>query len=146
MTAFFGRPTGPVRSYRVLDEDIATLIEGWFEELTNPTGEPEDFRVGQKFPNSELYEVLPFVRVRDIGGNDDGLTDTPLIDIDVFHRTYAEARNMAMEIQARLLRYPHRVGATVIDEVRTAMRPHDVPWDDERISRFYSSYLASARR
>lgn len=146
MTAFFGKPTTPIRAYPILDEAVAELIASWYPDLSTPEDDPSEYRVGQKFPNRELFEVLPFVRVRDIGGNDDGLTDTPLIDIDVFHSTYAEVRDLAMDIQARLLRYPHRVGTTIIDEVHTAMRPHDVPWDDERISRFYSSYLVSARR
>lgn len=115
----------------------------WYPELaTRPGG---DYRVGRVFP-PDLFDKLPYVRVRDIGGNDDGLTDVPLVDVDVFHTSFDNARDLCKGIQARLLMYPHVVRSTVIDQVRTAMRPHDVPWDDDRIFRFYSSYQVSARR
>jgi hypothetical protein len=124
-------------------DGLKILFAQWFPELA--TQPDDDFRVGRVFPPN-LQDRLPFVRMADIGGNDDGLTDTPLIDIDVFHQTFAQARDLSKGIQVRLLGYPHRVGSLVIDEVRTAMRPHDVPWDDDRVRRFYSSYQISARR
>lgn len=132
-----------LKPYPDVVEAIADLCILWFPELaTRPGG---DFRVGRVFPDN-IQNKLPFVRMADIGGNDDGLTDIPLIDIDVFHKTFVQARDLSKGIQARLLGYPHVIGTTVIDRVRTAMRPHDVPWDDDRVKRFYSSYQISARR
>lgn len=119
------------------------LFIQWYPALaTRPGG---DYRTGRVFPPA-LLSKLPYVRVRDIGGNDDGLTDAPLIDVDVFHQTFDQARDLAKGIQAQLLAYPHRIGSVTIDHVETAMRPHDVPWDDDRIARFYASYTISTRR
>jgi hypothetical protein len=123
---------------------VMDLIVQWFpDEFTAIEG--EDFRVGRVFPpHVEKYPY--FCRVNDIGGNDDGITDRPLIDIDVLARSFAEAQRLALGIQARLLGYPWRVGTTVIDQARTAMRPHAVPWDDDNTFRQYASYSVSARR
>lgn len=139
MTAF---SAGTDRPYPDLEDAVMDLLPSWYPELTTVGS---NFKVGRIFPEN-LISKLPYVRVTGIGGNDDGLTDTPLIDIDVFHLTFTQARDLAKGIQGHLLRYPHRVGSTVIDQVRTAMRPHDVPWDDDRIFRFYSSYQVSAGR
>ncbi len=129
--------------YPDVAEAVMDLCIQWFPALeTRPGG---DFRVGRVFPDN-VQSRLPFVRMADIGGNDDGITDIPLIDIDVFHDSFSHARDLAKGIQARLLGYPHIIGSTVIDRVRTAMRPHDVPWDDDRVHRFYASYQISARR
>lgn len=123
---------------------LMDLIAIWFPDEFTP-GPDEDFRVGRVFPpDVQNYEY--FCRVQDIGGNDDGLTDRPLIDVDILAKDWAEARRIAFAIQARLLGYPWRVGTTVIDQARTAMRPHDVPWDDDNTFRFYASYSISARR
>lgn len=131
------------KDYPDQTEAVMDLCVRWYPELaTKPGG---DFRTGRVFP-PDLISKLPYVRVRDIGGNDDGLTDVPLIDVDVFHRTFDLARAMAKGIQTRLLAVPHLINGVVIDQVNTAMRPHDVPWDDERIARFYASYQVGARR
>lgn len=134
------------RDYGDQVEALEILLPQWFPELLPPDpDDPSSFRVGTVWPE-DLYDVLPVVRLRDIGGNDDGLTDAALIDIDVLHFTYAQAKALARGIRARILGYPHHAGTTVLDKVRTAMRPHAVPWDDDRVARFYASYTVSARR
>lgn len=139
-----------LKPYPNLDEAVMLLIEQWYPEEFAPRGDAaDDYRTGRDFPpdlptliaNNQVY-----ARVQDIGGNDDGLTDRPLIDVDIFAGSYARARDLARGVQARLLGYPWRVGSTVIDKVRTALRPHAVPWDDDNTFRFYGSYTISARR
>lgn len=132
-----------LRPYPDIVEGLKLLIPQWFPELE--TEADGTFRVGRVFP-ADLQSHLPFVRLGDIGGNDNGLTDRPLIDVDVFHSSFREARAMALALQQRLLAYPLRVGSMIIDEVHTAMRPHDVPWEDDQVFRQYSSYQISARR
>ena len=122
---------------------VTLLVEEWFPEL-GPR-EDDEFRTGRVFPPN-VQQNLPFCRITDIGGNDDGLTDRPLIDIDVLAGTFADARRLAVGIQARLLGAPWKAGPVVLDNVRTAMRPHSVPWDDERVHRYYASYVVGVRR
>jgi hypothetical protein len=139
-----------LKPYPDVAEAVMLLVEGWFPDEFAPRGDAaDDYRTGRVYPPN-LQDLIAngevFCRVTDIGGNDDGLTDRPLVDIDVLAPTFARARDLSKEIQARMLGYPWRAGSTVIDKVRTAMRPHDVPWDDDNTFRFYSSYTVSARR
>ena len=127
---------------------VMDLITAWYPD--DFAGRPEDdWRIGRKWPDN-VQDIIAagevVCRVSDIGGNDDGLTDRPLVDIDILAPSFARARDLAFGIQARLLGYPWRAGSTVIDKVRTAMRPHAVPWDDDNTFRFYSSYTVSVRR
>lgn len=137
-----------IKPYPDVAKAVMLLVESWYPEqfAPRPNG---DLRTGRVFP-PDLVEIIRkgevFCRVTDIGGNDDGITDRPLIDVDVFAPSFRRARELAVGIQSRLLGYPWRAGSTVIDKVRTAMRPHDVPWDDDNTFRFYASYTISARR
>lgn len=126
---------------------VMLLAEQWYADELAPVA--DRYRTGRVFPEDVQNYVAAgeyFCRVTDIGGNDDGLTDRPLIDVDILGSTFAGTRDLAFGIQARLLGYPWRAGSTVIDKVRTAMRPHPVPWGDDNTHRFYGSYTISARR
>lgn len=136
-----------LKPYPDIGGAVLLAVEGWFPDELAPLA--DRFRTGRVLPQNVQDHIAAgefFCRVTDIGGNDDGLTDHPLIDVDILGPTYALTRDLAFNIQARLLGYPWRAGSTVIDKVRTAMRPHPVPWGDERIHRFYGSYTVSARR
>lgn len=133
--------------YPDVAQAVMDLVKEWFPELEDRA--PGDWRVGRVWPDS-VQDILAAgesaCRVTDIGGNDDGLTDRPLIDIHVLSPTFTDARRLCVGIQSRLLGYPWRTGSTVIDKVRTAMRPHEVPWDDDNTYSYYSSFTVSARR
>lgn len=137
-----------LKPYPDAGEATMLLIEEWYPSEFEPLPDGT-FRTGRVYPpdvQDLIAEGKYFARVKDIGGNDDGLTDRPLIDVDILGSTFAGTRDLAFGIQARLLGYPWRAGSTVIDKVRTAMRPHDVPWDDDNTFRFYASYTISVRR
>lgn len=135
------------------DEDFGDAVDALkgllpekFPELAPvDPDDPSSFRVGTVWPDN-VFDRLPVVRLTSIGGNDDGLTDYPLIDIDVLHYTRAQAKQLARRIRAFLLSYPHWYDGVLIKKVRTAMRPHPVPWDDQRIARYYGSYVAEVPR
>lgn len=129
---------------------LELLLVSWFPELAAVDDDDESsFRVGTVFPPN-LYDRLPFVRLTSIGGNDDGAVDYPLLDVDVFHFTNRQAKALARAIRAKLLGWPHWVEVegkgVLIKKVRTAMRPHPVPWDDDRVARYYGSYVAEVPR
>jgi hypothetical protein len=88
----------------------------------------------------------PFVRVGKIGGNDDLITDRPLVDIEVFDRSRMVSYTLSEAIRARLLGFPHRVNGVVIDRVGTVVSPWRAPWEDSGIHRYLATYQFSARR
>lgn len=94
----------------------------------------------------DLETRLPFILVVAGTGDDDGLTDYPLVDVEVFAPTRAMAYALAEDIRARLLEAPHRVNGVIIDFVRTTIRPRRLPWANEQIRRFAATYRFSARR
>jgi hypothetical protein len=127
-------------------EALENLLVLWFPELQQiDPNDDSTFRVGTVWPDN-VYEKLPVVRLTSIGGNDDGLTDRPLIDVDVLHFTDDQAKSLARRIRAKLLGAPHWFDGTSINKVKTAMRLHPVPWDDDRVARYYGSYVAEVPR
>lgn len=135
-----------LKDYPDISGAVMDLIVQWYpEEFDRPE---DDWRVGRHWPNNVQDIVAAggvVCRVQDIGGNDDGLTDRPLIDIDILAPTWVKARDIAKGIQTHLLGTPWRINGTVLDRAKTAMRPHEVPWDDNTF-RFYASYVVTARR
>jgi GrpB-like predicted nucleotidyltransferase (UPF0157 family) len=94
-----------------------------------------------------LRESWPFfVRVSRVGGaSPDGVTDRPVIDIDVLSTSRNTARNVAVRIEQFFLTRPHP-----IDRCNILMAPQMVPWvsrdAETTVRRFYASYHLSMRR
>lgn len=95
---------------------------------------------------SDLLGNLPFIRVMRVGGNDNRITDTARIDIDVFDVQRTVASSLSRQVQQTLLAFPHSVAAGVIDEVTTTLSPSEVPWSNTSIQLFAASYTVTARR
>jgi len=91
--------------------------------------------------------VIPdgFVRVTKGGGTDDTITDSSIIDVDVFHSSRGNAFDMSEAIRDALTPRT-RVGSAIIDRVRTGASPRQMPWDNTNIKRFSASYTISVRR
>jgi hypothetical protein len=92
-----------------------------------------------------LDASLTFVRVVRIGGQDDGVTDAAVVDIDVFAATRATAFVVAERIRAGL-RPRTRAGAAIIDSVRTSVSPRQLPWSNTKIKRYSATYGITLRR
>jgi len=123
--------------------DEETIVLNQIDELF---GWEEGEHSGDQTPaDQDLDKVLPFVRVGRVGGapiRGAEHTDRPVIDIDVFAKTRAEAKFMAQLIEQLMLSAKHP-----LDEVNILMSPQRVPWvDGSPIVRFYASYHASLRR
>ena len=127
--------------------DIEAAFLDWlkatFPELADAGGKV-DLHVGSEPPGPSLDTRLPFVVARRMGGPDDFFTDYPVIDIDVFGRSRAQAYDLAEGVRTALLAKP-RVGGVTIDTVqtRTFMRR---PWENTQIRRWGATYELSARR
>lgn len=55
--------------------------------------------------------VQPVIRVQRIGGNDDGITDRPRVEVSTFAATRGEAQQLQMQCQQRIL----AAGCTTVD-------------------------------
>lgn len=92
-----------------------------------------------------LSSSLTFVRVMRIGGQDNGITDAAMVDIDVFAATRSAAWAVAERIRAGL-RPRTRAGAAIIDSVRTSVSPRQLPWSNDNIKRYSATYGITLRR
>lgn len=86
-----------------------------------------------------------FIRVTDISGPDDGVTAFPSFQVDVFHPVRETALSISRTIQSAV-KPRARVGAAIIDTVRTSASPRQVPWDNTNTKRFSATYMISVRR
>lgn len=119
------------------DETAAVLgvIEGYFATR-------RVIHTGDETPTS-FTNVLPFVRADRVGGaSRDGVTDRPVVDVDVYASTRREAKEIAQLIEQLLLSRP-----SPIDSCTVLMAPQRVKWvEDSPIRRFYASYHLGLRR
>lgn len=95
---------------------------------------------------SVLDDVLPFIRVTRIGGNDDFFTDSGRMDVDVFASQRTQASSLARTVRQRLGKGAVVLSDCVIDTVTTDVSPNEVPWGNPTIKLFTASYRITARR
>lgn len=95
---------------------------------------------------NKLLEACPFVQVTRIGGSDDYLTDSALVDLDIFNTTRATASETARLVHFAMMHLRHTaVGGVLIDNVETITGPMWVNYQDENVQRYVASYLIESR-
>ncbi|HEX8632240.1 MAG TPA: hypothetical protein VF755_29125 [Catenuloplanes sp.] len=101
-------------------------------------------RVGSQTPPN-LQQALPFIRVVRAGGRSDRLCDFARVEVDVFHRTYAEGSALAGDVQEFLTTQRLRSPTGLVDRVAVEVAPVEVPWASG-VRRFGARYLIVTRR
>lgn len=102
-------------------------------------------RVSTKLPGN-LEAAMPMVRVTRGPGSDDGLTDSPLLDVEVFASNpgqmwqYAEQARQAMHALAG-----QAVDGVLVDTVDTAAAPTRVDYENPAVERAVASYRMGLR-
>lgn len=119
------------------DIDLEALLTGWLSEVAGglagaSTRTPPD-----------LEQRLPWVRVALLGGPYDGFRiDRPLVDLESFAATAAEASALARQIQGLL--YSDLLGRTyggaVVARVRTDVGTRPLPYDNPAVHRYGGTY------
>ena len=90
---------------------------------------------------------LPGIQAYTYDGTADQLEGESVFDVHCFASGYAAASLLARTVDARLMRYPHRVGSVIFDRVETVSSPTEVEFvDDNTIRRFTATYTVSFRR
>lgn len=94
---------------------------------------------------------MPFVTVARITGGDDKLTETAIVDVNVFHtsRDLASAQARLVHQQMMLLTpklwVTTSAGVVRIDHNETIQGPSWIPYADENVRRYVMRYQISSR-
>lgn len=94
----------------------------------------------------DLQDHLPLIRVRRIGGPDDGLTDVPRCDVDVYADDYDQAWALAEQVRQRMSRRRVLTSAGLMDRATTEVGPHEMPYPDSSVRLIQATYRISLRR
>jgi hypothetical protein len=97
--------------------------------------------------STTLQGDLPFIRVRRIGGTDNGVTDIARVDVRVYDADLSDAENLSEAIRQRLISKPYATVHGVLDRALTEVGPQEVPGPDPDHYRVVSTtYRVSVRR
>ena len=116
--------------------DVEDLLCDFFDDLAE-TATRSDINLQQK---------LPLIVVVRRGGPTGRYNDEPRLDIDTFAPTRAQARELAVAVQQRLIPGPVRLDGAVLDRVTNPSGPFELPYADDTVRRFTASYGAVLRR
>lgn len=94
----------------------------------------------------DLQQRLSFVRATRVGGGADRVTDSPVVDVDVFADRYDVGWPLAAAIRDLLLDPPHVVDGAVIDTCTLITGPMELPWSDPGVRRFLATYRFTLTR
>lgn len=94
----------------------------------------------------DLEQLPGFIRLIRGPGADDGFTDAPSIDVEVFAPTRQDARALAESVRAAMLDLAgHRAGEVLFDTVRTAVGPYWLDYRNRLVHRVIASYVVTYR-
>lgn len=103
--------------------------------------------------DADLEEDAPVIQVTRVGGEDDGITDRPLVEVACFATTYDAARKLARDCLVTILGAPNTTVITedypagvLIDKAETASAPVRVPYDNPDLRRKVATYRFAWRR
>jgi hypothetical protein len=103
-------------------------------------------RVVTRLP-SRFEENLPVTRLARGPGSDDGVTDTPLLDVETFGANELEMWELAEATRQRLHQLAGTtIGGVLIDSVETATGPVEVDYGNPAVFRAVASYRVALRR
>lgn len=93
-----------------------------------------------------VLNLLPFIQVNRVGGGDNYVTDSAMVDIDCFAATRATASTIARTVHAAMMRLKHTaVNGVLVDSVETVTGPQWINYDDENLQRYVSTYIVESR-
>lgn len=107
-----------------------------------------DVRAATKTPaDLEAKAVKGFYRVTRGPGSDDGVTDSPLLDVESFATTESRAWELAEDARQVVHELRGRaVDGVLVDTVSTASGPVLVDWGNPGIHRYVASYRFAFRK
>ena len=120
--------------------DIEKALVAHIRDSTNGT------RTGTLVP-SNVEELPAFIRVVRGPGTDDFITDAPSVDVETFAPAYGDAADLAEDVrQVFHALAGRRIGAVLVDRVRTNLSPSWVDYRNPATNRFVASYRIEFRQ
>lgn len=105
-----------------------------------------DVRVATKVPG-DLVASLPVVRVARGPGSDDGITDSPLLDVETFANTDQAAWDLAEDARQALQALAGKaVDGSLVDTVATVTGPVRLDYENPAVERYVASYRLDLRQ
>lgn len=98
--------------------------------------------VGSDLPQNLQYR-LPYVLVVRSGGPDDGVSDFPLVDAEVYAARKANGRRLSEQIRQRLLR---DLPGWPIDRIETVGAIQELPFGTRNVRRWTNTFRVTTRR
>lgn len=100
---------------------------------------------------TNVVEVQPLITVSRFGGADDGLTNYPVVGVDVFAGSADEGEPLAARVHQRMLTSPAVIRVSpdrvvVIDATSTVTSFVEVAWGGDDVRRWTASYRLELRR
>ena len=120
--------------------DIELVVGTWLR-ASLPTA-----RVVTKLP-ATLETAMPLVWVARGPGSDDGITDSPLVDVAAFAATRAGMWQLAEDARQAMHELAGKVVAgDLVDTVDTAVGPVWLDYENDAVNRAVASYRLALRR
>lgn len=105
-----------------------------------------DVQCGTKVPD-KVETLTKFVRIARGPGSDDLITDAPLVDVECFSNNQITADELAEQVRQWFHALNGRkVGAVLVDRVRTASAPMWVDYRNPGTNRYVASYRLEYRQ
>lgn len=96
---------------------------------------------------SSLESNLPIIRAQRGPGSDDKITDSPLVDVEVFAATEDAMWNLAEDAREAMHALAGKsVNGALVDSVTTATAPTDVDYGNPAVHRAVASYRLNLRK
>lgn len=91
--------------------------------------------------------VPPIIVVRKVGGTDDGITDRPRLEVQVYESSRVAARDLAEQCRQIVLAAPAtQVAGVSIDKTATETSPTFVDYGIRTVHRYIATYRLEYRR
>jgi len=119
--------------------DVEVVVTTHLREATGA-------RAGSKLPG-DLTGSLPVLRVTRGPGTDDGVTDSPLVDVEAFGADLDAAWALAEDAREAMHALRGRaIDGHLIDTVTTAVTPVRVDYGNPAVERVVASYRLAQRK
>lgn len=95
----------------------------------------------------DVDTLAKFVRIARGPGSDDGVTDSPLLDVEAFALNPGDAWDLAEAArQAMHALTGTAVNGALVDSVTTATAPTEVDYGNPKVTRYVASYRLHLRK